>query len=88
MPATPASWPPSRDWQTPRVFSSTSRQLRYLRAGSAGETRTVFTNDHLGYAVTWYGLAAALLLVFLSFAWTRLGGRSEEPRLTPPGGAP
>jgi surfeit locus 1 family protein len=54
----------------------------------AGETRTVFTNNHLGYAVTWYGLAAALLLVFLSFAWTRLRGRAEEPRLTPPGGAP
>jgi surfeit locus 1 family protein len=54
----------------------------------AGETRMVFTNNHLGYAVTWYGLAATLLAVFLSFAWTRLGGRSEEPRLTPPGGAP
>src|SRR5687767_4256674 len=54
----------------------------------AGETRMVFTNNHLGYAVTWYGLAAALLAVFLSFAWTRLGDRSEEPRLTPPGGAP
>ena len=26
----------------------------------AGETRTVFTNSHLQYAITWYGLAAAL----------------------------
>jgi surfeit locus 1 family protein len=30
----------------------------------AGETRMVFTNNHLQYAVTWYGLAAALLAVF------------------------
>ncbi|HMB47521.1 MAG TPA: SURF1 family protein [Afifellaceae bacterium] len=26
----------------------------------AGETRTVFTNNHLQYALTWYGLALAL----------------------------
>lgn len=38
----------------------------------AGETRMVFTNNHLQYAITWYGLAAALLGVFASFAWTRL----------------
>ncbi|HWT31648.1 MAG TPA: SURF1 family protein [Propylenella sp.] len=54
----------------------------------AGETRMVFTNNHLGYALTWYGLAGALLAVFLSFAWTRLSGRSDDPRLTAPGGAP
>lgn len=38
----------------------------------AGETRVVFTNNHLQYAITWYGLAAALLAVFASFAWRRL----------------
>jgi len=38
----------------------------------AGETRFVFTNNHLQYAITWYGLAAALAAVFMSFAWTRL----------------
>ena len=37
-----------------------------------GETRTLFPNDHLAYAVTWYGLALGLVAVFLSFAWTRL----------------
>ncbi len=29
-----------------------------------GVTRVKFTNRHLGYAVTWYGLALALLLVY------------------------
>ena len=38
----------------------------------AGETRIAFTNNHLAYAVTWYGLAAALAAVFVSFIWTRL----------------
>ena len=54
----------------------------------AGETRMIFTNSHLGYAITWYGLAAALAGVFASFAWTRLRGEREQPRLTPPGAAP
>lgn len=54
----------------------------------AGETRMAFTNTHLQYAVTWYGLAAALAAVFASFAWTQLRGGPPEPRLTPPGGAP
>lgn len=30
------------------------------------------TNPHLGYAITWYGLAAALVGVFAAFAWRRL----------------
>ena len=54
----------------------------------AGETRMAFTNTHLGYALTWYGLAAALVAVFASFAWTRLRGESGAVRLTPPGPAP
>jgi surfeit locus 1 family protein len=41
----------------------------------AGETRLAFTNNHLGYAITWYGLALALIGVFASFAWARLRGR-------------
>ncbi len=32
-----------------------------------GQTRLIFTNDHLGYAVTWFGLAIALLGVYLAF---------------------
>jgi surfeit locus 1 family protein len=47
----------------------------------AGETRTSFTNNHLQYAITWYGLAAALLAVFAAFVWRRLKEPQAE-RLT------
>ncbi len=36
------------------------------------ETKIVFTNNHLGYALTWYGLACTLLGVFSAFAWQRI----------------
>lgn len=54
----------------------------------AGETRMTFSNSHLGYAVTWYGLAVALLAVSASFAWSRWRRASGGRSLTPPGGAP
>lgn len=38
----------------------------------AGETMMAFTNNHRQYAITWYGLAAALLAVFAAFARGRL----------------
>ena len=53
----------------------------------AGETRMAFANNHLQYAITWYGLAAALLAVFASFVAHRLRGRIDR-RLTQPGQAP
>ncbi len=34
-----------------------------------GETRLTFTNNHLSYAFTWFGLAAALAGVFGAYAW-------------------
>lgn len=37
-----------------------------------GETLVEFPNNHLGYALTWFGLAAGLLGVFLVFARSRL----------------
>ena len=40
-----------------------------------GETRLVFPNRHLEYALTWYGLAIALAGVYLVFAWRRRAGR-------------
>jgi surfeit locus 1 family protein len=43
----------------------------------AGETRMAFTNNHLGYAFTWYGLAAALLAVFAASIWGRLRSPPE-----------
>jgi surfeit locus 1 family protein len=41
-----------------------------------GRTRIDFPNDHLQYAITWFGLALALAGVFAAFAWQRLQGRS------------
>ena len=41
-----------------------------------GETRIAFTNSHLQYAVTWFGLAASLLGVFAVFMAGRFRGRS------------
>ncbi len=38
----------------------------------AGETLMRFPNNHLQYAVTWYGLAAALAAVVLVFLWGRM----------------
>lgn len=37
-------------------------------------TKLSFTNNHLGYALTWFGLAATLVGVFAAFAWQRLRG--------------
>ncbi|WP_198369402.1 SURF1 family protein [Roseomonas rosulenta] len=41
------------------------------------------SNNHLGYAITWYGLAVALAGVFLAWARRRLkdGIRDAQPRL-------
>lgn len=36
------------------------------------ETKIAFTNNHLGYALTWYGLACTLVGVFAAFAWQRV----------------
>ena len=37
-----------------------------------GETVVSFPNSHLGYAITWFGLAVALALVYGAFAWRRI----------------
>lgn len=49
-----------------------------LPALSAGPI--VLRNDHLGYAVTWYGLAVVLLAVFAAYAWGQIrAGEPAEP---------
>ncbi len=35
-------------------------------------------NPHLGYAVTWFGLAAAFASVFAVWAWRRVGGSANR----------
>ena len=36
-----------------------------------GQTVVSFRNQHLGYAVTWFGLAFALLCIWLAFHISR-----------------
>ena len=45
-----------------------------------GETIVTFPNNHLGYALTWFGLAAALAGVSAVFAWGRLRSEIRSPR--------
>jgi surfeit locus 1 family protein len=37
-----------------------------------GATELAFPNNHLSYALTWFGLAAALFGVFLAYSWQTL----------------
>ena len=54
----------------------------------AGETRMTFTNNHLQYAITWYGLAAALLRFSRALRIGRLRETRQEAGLTRPIAAP
>jgi surfeit locus 1 family protein len=50
-----------------------------------GETILAFPNNHLSYAITWFGMALALAGVFTAYAVTQL--RSEKnPKLAAAGG--
>jgi surfeit locus 1 family protein len=42
-----------------------------------GQTRLDLPNNHLQYALTWYGIAVTLVGVFSAFAWRRLKGSVE-----------
>jgi surfeit locus 1 family protein len=42
-----------------------------------GQTRLNLPNNHLQYALTWYGIALTLIGVFAAFAWPRL--RPSKP---------
>ena len=49
-----------------------TRNYRRGELPQPNETKLTFTNNHLGYALTWYGLACTLIGVFAAFAWQRL----------------
>ncbi len=58
----------------------------WLRGGT---TLVDIPNNHLGYALTWFGLALGLLGVFAAFAWRRLReGGPDGPYATPPAARP
>ncbi len=38
-----------------------------------GQTRFELPNAHLGYAMTWFGLAAGLVAVYIAFHWRKRG---------------
>lgn len=42
-----------------------------------GQTRLDLPNNHLQYALTWYGIALTLVGVFVAFAWRRLHPESQ-----------
>jgi surfeit locus 1 family protein len=42
-----------------------------------GETKLAFPNRHLEYALTWFGLALALIAVFIAFALKQLRNRGR-----------
>ena len=44
--------------------------------GRPAPARPVLTNNHLGYAITWYGLFAALVGVYVAYG--RVRAREES----------
>jgi surfeit locus 1 family protein len=45
-----------------------------------GVTRLELPNSHLQYAITWYGLAATLVGVYVAFVWSHLQRGREDAR--------
>ncbi len=72
-----------RDWQAmaDAMGLDKSRVLPFIVEADAtanpggvplgGQTRVEIKNDHLEYALTWFGLALTLLGVFLAFSWKK-----------------
>jgi len=48
-----------------------------------GETILAFPNNHLSYALTWFGIAAALVGVFGAYAVTQLRGKPDGDEASP-----
>lgn len=89
---TPADDPASGQWFT-RDVDAMARAMELSRyapfsvdadAGAdpaalpeGGETIVAFPNNHLSYAMTWFGMAVALIGVFAAYAFTQLRAGDE-----------
>ena len=64
----------------------------FVEAGAAnpgalpigGQTRVELLNNHLGYAITWYALAAALAAIYTIYHLPRRHDGQAQRRVTPP----
>jgi surfeit locus 1 family protein len=46
-----------------------------------GQTRVTIPNDHLQYAITWFSLAIALVVVYVVYHWRRAASPSVTPQV-------
>lgn len=53
----------------------------YTEGPRGGLTVVSFPNRHLEYAVTWFGLAATLIGVYVAFVWRRFADARKAPRI-------
>ena len=83
MPCTICGSPATR-WPSPtpracarwrRFTSSRNRRFRRVDLPQPGKLAVRLRNEHLQYALTWYGLALVLVVVFV--AWTVKSGREN-----------
>lgn len=95
---TPADNPASGQWFT-RDLEAMARAMGLARCApfsidadasgdpgalpEGGETILAFPNNHLSYALTWFGMAIALVGVFGAYAFTQLRGAGEPDRSAP-----
>ena len=49
------------------VYAAALRTSDEIRLPIGARTETNLRNSHLGYAITWYGIACALIGVYLAF---------------------
>ena len=95
---TPENVPASNRWfiRDPQAIAAARGLERvapfYVEADAApqpggwprgGQTRLNLPNNHLQYALTWYGIAVTLVGVFAAFAWRRLHPEAR-PESSPP----
>ena len=64
-------------------YAATVRTSDKIELPIAARTKTNLRNSHLGYAITWYGIACALIGVYLAFHYqagrlTFGGGRRDD----------